>query len=190
MGAVPLAASSKKLAPEALFAYAVKALERRAHTEKELRAKLQNRAAATASVAETIERLKDIGYLNDQRTAESHAYARREFQRFGQRRVLTELQRRGVDFDTAKQTVEQTYHEIDELDLIRDHLRRKLSHDPDAQLKDQKQFAKVVRNLQGAGFTSGKIIEALGKVVAEPEWLDGLEERLAEAAEAAAESSE
>jgi regulatory protein len=190
LGAVPFAASSKKLAPEALFAYAVKALERRAHTEQELRAKLQRRAAAISSVAETIERLKSIGYLSDQRTAESHAYGRREFQRFGKRRVLNELQRRGVDFDTAKQTVEQAYQEVDELELIREHLRRKLSCDPDAQLKDQKQFAKVVRNLQGAGFSSGKIIEALGKVVAEPEWLDGLEDRLAEAAEAAADSSE
>jgi regulatory protein len=187
---VPSAAPSKKLAPEALFAYAVKALERRAHTEKELRAKLQRRAAATASVAETIERLKNIGYLNDERTAESHAYGRLEFQRFGERRVLNELQRRGVDFDTAKRTVEQAYGEVNESDLIREHLRRKLSRDPDAQLKDQKQFAKVVRNLQGAGFSSGKIIEALGKVVAEPEWLDGLEDRLAEAAEAAAEPSE
>jgi regulatory protein len=187
---VPFAASSKKLAPEALFAYAVKALERRAHTEQELRAKLQRRAAAISSVAETIERLKSIGYLSDQRTAESHAYGRREFQRFGKRRVLNELQRRGVDFDTAKQTVEQAYQEVDELELIREHLRRKLSCDPDAQLKDQKQFVKVVRNLQGAGFSSGKIIEALGKVVAEPEWLDGLEDRLAEAAEATAESSE
>jgi regulatory protein len=190
VGAVPFAASNKKLAPEALFSYAVRALERRAHTEQELRDKLQRRAAATASVPETIERLKSIGYLNDQRTAESHAYARREFQRFGRRRVLTELQRRGVDFDVAKKTVEQAYSDVDEMDLIREHLRRKLSCNPDAQLKDQKQFAKVVRNLQGAGFTSGKIIEALGKVVAEPEWLDGLEERLAESAEAAADSSE
>ena len=187
---MPFAASSKKLAPEALFAYAVRALERRAHTEQELRAKLERRAAASASVPETIQRLKGIGYLNDQRTAESHAYGRREFQRFGKRRVLNELQRRGVDLDTAKQTVEQAYSEVDEIDLIREHLRRKLSCDPDAQLKDRKQFAKLVRNLQGAGFTSGKIIEALGKVVAEPEWLDGLEDRLAESAEAAAESSE
>lgn len=187
---MPFAASSKKLAPEALFAYAVKALERRAHTEQELRAKLQRRASATASVAETVKRLKSIGYLDDQRTAESHAYGRREFQRFGKRRVMTELQRRGVAFDTAKQTVEQAYDKVNELDLIREHLRRKLSCDPDAQLKDQKQFARVVRNLQGAGFSSGKIIEALGKVVAEPEWLEGLEDRLAEAAEAAAEGSE
>ena len=183
------AVSAKKLAPEALFGYAVKVLDRRGHTEKELRMKLERRAAAAASVDEAIERLKGIGFLNDQRTAESHAYARREFQRFGKRRVLTELQRRGVDFDTAKQTVEKAYSEVDEMDLIREHLRRKLSCDPDAELKDQKQFAKVVRNLQGAGFSSGKIIEALGKVVADPEWLDGLEERLAESAEAA-ESSE
>jgi regulatory protein len=187
---VPFAGPRKNLAPEALFAYAVKALERRAHTEKELRVKLRDRAAASGSVGETIERLKGLGYLNDQRTAESHAHGRREFQRFGKRRVLTELQRRGVDFATAKLTVEQAYRDVDEMDLLREHLRRKLSCDPDAQLKDQKQFARVVRNLQGAGFTSGKIIEALGKVVAEPEWLDGLEDRLAEAAEAAAETSE
>ncbi len=184
------AVSLKNLAPEALFAYAVRALERRAHTEKELRTKLEKRAAVTTSIDDTIERLKSIGYLNDARTAESHAYVRRDFQRFGKRRVLTELQRRGVAFDTAKQTVDQAYSEVDEMDLIREHLRRKLNCDPDTQLKDQKQFARVVRNLQRAGFASGKIIEALGKVVADPEWLDGLEERLAEASEAAADPIE
>ncbi len=168
----------------------MKALERRTHTEQELRVKLQRRAAATASVSETIERLKGIGYLNDQRAAESHAYARREFQRMGPRRVFTELRKRGVDSDTARQTVDDAYAEVDELDLIREHLRRKLSCDPDQQLKDPKLFARVVRSLQGAGFASGKIVEALGKVVAEPEWLDGLEERLAESAEATSEPSE
>jgi len=184
------AVSLKNLAPEALFAYAVRALERRAQTEKELRTKLEKRAAVTTSIDDTIERLKSIGYLNDARTAESHAYVRRDFQRFGKRRVLTELQRRGVAFDTAKLTVDQAYSEVDEMDLIREHLRRKLNCDPDTQLKDQKQFARVVRNLQRAGFASGKIIEALGKVVADPEWLDGLEERLAEASEAAADPIE
>lgn len=184
------AASSKKLAPEALFAYAVRALDNRGHTEQELRIKLQRRSAAIASVEEVIERLKSIGYLNDARTAESHAYARREFQHFGKRRVLTELQRRGINFEVAKETVEHAYSEVDEMDLIREHLRRKLSCDPDAQLKDQKQFARVVRSLQGAGFTSVKIIKALGKVVAEPEWLEGLEERLADSVEAAADPSE
>jgi regulatory protein len=180
----------KKLAPAALFAYAVKVLDRRGHTEKELRAKLEKRAAVTTSIDATIEKLKGVGFLNDQRTAESHAYARREYQRFGKRRVLTELQRRGVPFDTAKDTVEKAYSEVDEMDLIREHLRRKLSCDPDEQLKDRKQFARVVGNLQRAGFTSDKIIKALGKVVADPEWLDGLEERLAEAAEAAADPTE
>lgn len=180
----------KKLAPEALFTYGLKVLDRRGHTEKELRAKLERRAAPTASVDDTIERLKSIGYLNDARTAESHTYIRREYQRFGKRRVITELQRRGIAFDTAKQTVDKAYIDVDEMDLIREHLRRKLSCDPDEQLKDQKQFARVVRNLQRAGFASGKIIKALGKVAADPEWLDGLEERLAEASEAAADPTE
>ena len=170
---------NKKLAPEELLDYAVRALERRPLTELELRERLARRALEPAHVDEAVERLRGVGYLDDARTAESHAYYRREFQRLGRTRVLSELRRRGVDASVAEKTVDAAYEEVDELELIRDHLRRKLGCDPDAKLSDPKAFQRVVRSIQRAGFTSGKIMEALGKVASEPEWLEGLDEALA-----------
>ncbi len=170
---------AKKLASAALFDYAVRALERRPLTERELRDRLNRRALDPADVEETVERLRGVGYIDDARTAESHAYFRREFQRLGRIRVLSELRRRGVDPAVAEKTVESAYEETDELELIRDHLRRKLGCDPDAKLEDPKAFQRVFRSILRAGFSSGKIMEALGKVASEPEWLEGLDDALA-----------
>ncbi len=167
---------AKRYGPEELYDYGVRALERRPLTERELRSRLTQRALEPRHIDEVVERLRGVGYLNDSRTAESHAYYRKEFQRLGRRRVLSELRQRGVDATVAERTVAEAYHEVDELNLIRDHLRRKLGCDPDARLADPKAFQRCVRALQRAGFTSGKIMEALGKLASEPEWLEGLED--------------
>ncbi len=170
--------AKKKLGPEALYDYAVAALGRRALTERELGRKLASRAADPAHVDETIERLRSIGYLNDQRTAESHAYAKRELEGLGARRVLSELRRRGVDSATAERTVEEAYSEVDELELIRQYLERKLGRRLEGRLEDPREVQRLTHRLMRAGFSAGPIREALGKVAADSGWLDGLEDPL------------
>ena len=166
----------KKLGPEALYDYAVGALGRRALTVRELRAKLMQRAAEEAHVDETLHRLREIGYLDDRRTAESHAYAKRELEGLGARRVLSELRRRGVDAGMAERTVEEAYREVDELELIRQYLDRKLGRRLEGKLEDPREVQRLTQRLMRAGFSVGRIREALGKVAADPAWLDGLEE--------------
>src|SRR5450631_2487240 len=63
-----------KLLPlEGLMNYAAQVLTVRAQSTGELREKLKRRAEQTDDVDEVIRRLKDVGYLNDQRFAESFA---------------------------------------------------------------------------------------------------------------------
>lgn len=176
---VPFRSQPKKLAPEALFDYAVRALGRRALTEAELRRKLEARAALPEYVTEALERVQALGYLDDARTAESHAYTRKEFNSLGRRRVLAELRRRGVDPETAAQTVEEAYQDVDELELIRQHLKRKLGRRLEEKIQDPKAVQRLYGALARAGFSSGKIGEALRKVAAEPDWVDAISEAAA-----------
>lgn len=166
----------QKLGPEALYEYAVSALGRRALTVRELRLKLAPRASDERHVDEAIERLRGLGYLDDRRTAESHAYSKRELEGLGARRVLAELRRRGIDASTAQRTVEDAYREVDELEQIRRHLERKLGRRLEGKLNDPREVQRLTQRLMRAGFSAGRIREALSKVAADPAWLDGLEE--------------
>lgn len=170
----------KKLAPEALFDYAVRALARRALTERELRTKLERRAVTAGDLDTAVERVRRVGYLDDGRTAEQYARARKEINSLGRRRVLNDLRRRGVDAALAERTVEEAYRNSDETELIRAYLRRKLGRRIEERIEDPKEVAKLYRGLLRAGFSSAKIGEALGKVAADSEWLEGFEEESAE----------
>lgn len=167
---------AKKLGPEALYEYAVGALGRRALTERELRLKLQRKASKPADIDDALERVRSLGYLDDARVAESHANYRKEFEALGRRRVFSELRRRGVDAETAARTVSEAYEEVDEAEQIRRYLERKLARRLDRPIDDPKEVARLTRTLQRAGFSSGRIVEALQRVAADPGWLDGLEE--------------
>lgn len=171
----PDAAAGRKLAPEALYEYAVRALGRRAHTEAELERKLQARAAREESVAEVLGRLRERGWLDDERTAESHSHYRREYDSLGRRRVVGELRRRGIADETAERIVEETYAEADESELIRRFLRRKLGRPPDeARIDDRKALGRLYRSLFRAGFSPAGITAALSQVSNDAEWLEAM----------------
>ena len=166
-------AKTKKLGPEALFEHAVKLLGRRPLTERELLLRLAKRARDEAEAERAVERVRGLGYLDDSRTAESHAYGRREFQGFGRRRVLEELRQRGVAEEAAERAVAETYAEVDEDDLIRQFLKRRM---PSARLEEPKHGKRAVERLLRAGFSSGRILGVLRRLAPGAEWIDELDE--------------
>jgi regulatory protein len=166
---------AKKLAPEALYEFAVRALGRRSLTERELRLKLERRALEPAHATEAIERVRGLGYLNDARAAESHAVSRREFDGLGRRRVLQELRRRGVAASTAERAVGEAYAETDEIEQIRQYLERKAGRRLDERLDDPREVVRLSQRLLRAGFSAGNVATALRRAAADPAWLDGLE---------------
>ena len=146
------------LAPEALFEYAVQALSRRALTTTELRARLERRAARSYDVDEVLERLTAVGYLDDSRVAESYSYFRKEFEALGPKRVVRELQRRGVDASVAEYAVDETYRDTSEDQLIHAHLQKKLGNEyREKKVEDPKIIARLYRGLLRAGFSGDKI---------------------------------
>ena len=167
----------KLLDAAGLFSYAVKALSVRALTQGELNTKLKARAERAADVDGVVFRLKQYGYIDDRRFAETFSRLRRDNDGFGKLRVLRDLRSRRVAPALAEQAVAQAYREADESELIAKFLERKLrrASGPPPAIDNPRKLASLYRMLLRAGFASGKILEALRKLPAQPEWVDGLE---------------
>jgi regulatory protein len=166
----------RRLDAVALWDYAVKALASRACSSGELRQKLIARAATKDDVEASMSRLKDYGYLDDRRFADSFAVARLENQRMGKARVLQDLRRRRVAPVVAEASVQKAYQDVDESSLIEDFIRRKYRAVPKGALfREEKDLASAYRRLLRAGFQSGNAIRVLKRFAANPDLLDDFE---------------
>ncbi len=165
------------LAAAALWDYALKSLGARAQSSGELRRKLLLKAEQPADVESTISRLREYGYLNDNRFAENYAGARLENQGLGRSRVMQDLRQRKVGAELAERTIDRVYGEIDEMELLLDFIYRKIRTKlplPEA-LADPKVLATAYRKLIRAGFRSSNILLALKRIAKNQELLDGIE---------------
>jgi regulatory protein len=166
----------KRLDADALWQYALKTLGGRAQSTGELREKLRLRAERVGDVDDVLARLKDLGYLNDQRFAESFAAARLSGEKMGRTRVIHDLRRRRVAPSLAETTVQKTYEGVDEITLIEDWIRRKYRVTPrEGLFGDEKDLASAYRRLARAGFQSGEIIRVLKRFAKNPDLLDSFE---------------
>jgi regulatory protein len=166
----------KPLDLNGLMAYAARTLAARAQTVSEMRNKLKRRAARAGDVDEVMARLKQSGYLNDQRFADSLASWRRENEGLGKTRVVRDLMARRVAPALAKQAAEAAYRDVDEIAMIQNFLERKYrGKDLGSMLSEQKHLASAYRRLRGAGFSTGNSIRVLKRYAAEAERLEELE---------------
>ncbi len=182
-GGMPSVRSPKTRKPPApldvagLLAYSARVLTARAQTTSELRQKLTRRAAERSDVDEVIRRLKENGYLNDQRFAESFANWRRDNEGFGKTRVVRDLMARRVAPELAKKATETAYSGSDETALIEQFLQRKFrGKNLGVLLQEEKHLASAFRRLRTAGFSAGGSIKVLKRYVAEAERLEEIDE--------------
>jgi regulatory protein len=136
-----------------LYEYAVGALGRRMRSVAELKRLLRQRVDSDTEIGQTlvelvIRKLKDQGYLNDAKYAATYSALRRDNEKFGRRRVSTDLKMKGVHGEVLEKAVDSVFGEVDEEKQARQYLRRKRVKKP----KDQKQAARVFRQLMRAGF--------------------------------------
>jgi regulatory protein len=171
------AGKAPRLAAAALWDYALKSLGARAQSAGELRRKLLLKAEQTSDVDPTLARLREYGYLNDNRFAESYAGARLENQGLGKSRVLRDLRQRKVSAEVAERTIDRVYGEVDEMELLLEFIKRKVRTKlplPEA-LEDPKTLASAYRKLIRAGFRSTNVLLALKRIARNQELLDGFE---------------
>lgn len=165
-----------------LYEYAVAALARRMRTVAELKRLMRVRLEDPESeysetlVELVIRRLKDQGYLNDSQYAAYYSSMRRDNQKVGRRRVITELKTRGVHGTVIDKAVDAAYEGVSDEKQAREYLRKKRMEKP----KDRKEAARIFRQLTRAGFASKTIFGILKKWDVEDEVLSALEEETSE----------
>jgi len=160
-----------------LYEYAVGALGRRMRTVAELKRLMRARVEEAESeygqtlIELVIRRLKDQGYLNDSQYAAAYSSLRRDNQKLGRMRVVTELKTRGVHGDVIEKAVEAAYEGVNEEKQAREYLRKKRLEKP----KDQRHVARIFRQLTRAGFRTKTIMAILKKWDVDDETLSALE---------------
>jgi regulatory protein len=167
----------KQYSEDELYEYAVGALSRRMRTVAELKRLMRARVEDPESeYAETlvelvIRRLKDQGYLNDSNYAAYYSSMRRDNQKFGRGRVITELKTRGVHGSVIEKAVDSAFEGVSDEKQAREYLRKKRMTKP----KDQKGTARIFRQLMRAGFRTRTIFAILKKWDVDDETLTALE---------------
>ena len=160
-----------------LFEYAVGALARRMRTVAELKRLLRARVEDAESeygktlVELIIRRLKDRGYLNDSQYASYFSSLRRDNQKFGRLRVVTDLKAKGMHSDVIDKAVDAAFDGVSEEKQAREYLRKKRLVKP----KTQKDAARVFRQLARGGFGTKTIFSILKKWDVDEETLTELE---------------
>lgn len=100
------------------FQRAVKLLAAKPRTIAELRERLSERTANKAIVEIVIDRLREYGYLDDERYALSYASSKLRQQPIGRRRLKQNLAMKQVDRTVADGVLNQVFAETSEEDLI------------------------------------------------------------------------
>lgn len=145
----------------ALYDYAVQSLGRKMRTVAELKRLMRRRVepgeAGEAKMEAVVAMLRERKYLDDTRYAADYTRLRQENQRFGRRRVQQELLQRGVHEETVSRTLDAAYEDLPEAEQARRYIERKRLRKP----ADEKETARIVRNLVRAGFSISTIFSVL-----------------------------
>ncbi len=159
-----------------LYEYAVRALGRRMRTVAELKRLMRQRVPegemGTLLMEMVILRLKEQKYLSDTNYADAYSSSRRDNDKFGKRRVITDLKIKGVHADVIEKVVDEAYSEVNEEELARAFLKRKRIKKPE----NNKDTARIFRALVRAGFGAGTSIKILKSWDVDDEVLLALQE--------------
>lgn len=130
---------------------ALRLLEFRSHSEKELRDKLLKAGAKSEDLPEITEFLKDFGLLNDGEYAKRLARDLQNLKKFGKRRIISELKAKGISGENLENALMEL--EDEEENALLPLLERKLGGD-----FDKKNVDRAIRYFiyRGYGFEDVK----------------------------------
>ena len=153
-----LAAFREAAGSRLAFNSAMFSLDMRDHSEREIRQKL-SRKYDEQSVDTAVEKLLDLGLVNDRRYAELLTRELYERKKYGKNRVRSELYRKGIASDTVNEVLEEyeNENEPDNVQTIVDIIRKKYYN----KLIDEKSRQKVVAALVRLGYSFSDIRQAM-----------------------------
>lgn len=136
------------------FNRALDILSRRDHSEKELFIKL-SRADGEHAAASTVQRVKELGLIDDERFAQAFARELAERKGKSRRAIKAELMLKGIDSETAENALATlTLDECDKISILLNGKYRR-------RLVDEKGRKQVINALLRLGYSYGDIRSAM-----------------------------
>lgn len=103
---------------------AMEHLGRRLHSRSELERKLARREYGAGIIANVLDELSRLGYVDDERFAQTKALAAAEHKKHGRRRTMVELLKSGVKADVARKALGDVYQSRDSVGMARELAQR------------------------------------------------------------------
>lgn len=138
-----------------LYAAALRALMRRAHSIHEMKEYLARRAEEKEAIPPVIARLREQNYLDDAKFALEYARQHAQSRGQGRFRIARELRARGVPDQHIDAAVDAVFADTDEAAQVRKRIARQFGR-----VKgriDQRKIASAYRSLLRAGFPADLI---------------------------------
>lgn len=129
---------------------ALSLLSYRARARGELREKLLRAGYAERTVSEVVERLEELGYLDDEEFARElvRSEARKQY---GSRRVFADLRRAGVDEEIAREAVEEEFAGRSEYETALKIARQRYNTGDDSGAQARRVYGFLMRRGYSAG---------------------------------------
>lgn len=144
-----------------LLEFAVRSLSSKMKSVRDLRRRMSDRAepgeAGEAAMDAVVLKLKELGYLSDERFAADYTRLRKENEKYGKRRVQQGLMQKGIAQELTQSTLATAYDAVDEVALAKEYVARKRMKKPEG----EKEVARAMRRLVGAGFSTQTIWKVL-----------------------------
>jgi len=102
------------------FDEAMRYLQSRLHSRKELQTKLERRGHSQDIITDVLEDLQRLGYVDDERYARTRAQASAEYRHHGRRRAYLDLVKAGIAPAVADRALDAVYGAHDSLQAARD----------------------------------------------------------------------
>ena len=128
-------------------------LEYRQRSSREIEEKLLPLYGEKATEA-AVERLTDLGLINDESFARDYARNLLEVKRFSGKRVLYEMMKKGIDKELAEEIIEE--YDTDPVEQIIEVINRKYLRS----LNDEKGRKRMISGLRNMGYGWEDIKEA------------------------------
>ncbi|WP_430332151.1 recombination regulator RecX [Rhodococcus sp. ACT016] len=141
-----------KGSPETLAARAkdvcLRLLTDRARSRAELEQKLAQKGYPQAVVEGVLDRLAEVGLVDDAAFAEQWVHSRHTYSGRGRRALATELRRKGIDQQTSSEALSQISSD-DERERAAELVRRKLARTTADDIADRDDRERLMRRLVG-----------------------------------------
>ena len=145
---------------------AYRLLSLRPHSEKELEKKLREKGFPAVVIKETLEKLNDLKYLNDESFATGWARNLAINKLWGNRKIISSLQEKGIGAQLIDEAIAAARLEISEEEAIAILVKKKAAKKKPA-VFDVKEKYKIFQSLMGRGFPPGLTLNKLGKAAEE-----------------------